>query len=226
VIIAPVRLLSGALVVMMLILLLEWAQPSGGAAAPMAALRLMHDSPKMKLAERAASRWATVILARPLFSASRRPPHVAAGARDEAAPDEARLSGILIGGFGRRAIFAPSGGGKPLVLGEGAAVNESTIRSIQPDQVVLASGIVLRPAFDKNRVPTAFTPPFQPPMPSFPNAGFGNGAGPQPNFAFPRVPQLPQLAQPEAEPAQPGAAEGQNVPAPAFRGPFIPNRRD
>jgi hypothetical protein len=57
----------------------------------------------------------------------------------------------------------------------------------------------------------------------FPDSSIGNDAGLRPNFAFPRV---PHVVQPEAEPAQPGAAEGQNVPAPAFLGRFIPNRRD
>jgi hypothetical protein len=203
--------------VLALVVLLEWTWPGGAeVAAPVAALRLAHGSPKTPLAERAANAWAATILARPLFSASRRPPHVAAGTPDEAAPDEARLAGIMISRFGRRAIFAPSGGGKPLVLGEGAEVNESTIRSIEPDQVVLASGTVLRPAFDKNRVPTAFTPPFQPPIPNMPN-------GPQPNFAFPRI---PQFQPPQADQSQPGALPGQPGAVPNFRGPMIPNRRE
>jgi len=220
VIVAPLRLLAGVMGALALVVLLEWTWPGGGEVAAPAALRLAHGSQKTTSIERQANAWADTILARPLFSAGRRPPHAAAGARDEAAPDEARLAGIMIGRFGRRAIFAPSGGGKPLVLGEGAEVNESTIRSIEPNQVVLASGAVLHPEFDKNRVPTAYAPPFQPPMP---NGTFPNAPGPQPNFAFPRI---PQFQPPQADQAQPGAPDGQPAPAPMFRGPMNPNRRE
>jgi hypothetical protein len=114
-----------------------------------------------------------------------------------------------------------------LVLDVGAAVNESTIRSIDPDRVVLSSGTVLMPAFDKNRTPTVYTPPpFQPPVPNFPNPAFVNGNIPNAGFPLPRMPQPPQVPQPqEADPGQPG--EGQPVPvAPPFRGPIIPNRRE
>ncbi len=223
-IVAPLRLLAGVMAALALVVLLEWTWPGGGeVAAPSAALRLTHGSQKTPSIERETNAWAATILARPLFSAGRRPPRVAAGSRDEAAPDEARLAGIMIGRFGRRAIFAPGGGAKPLVLGEGAEVNESTIRSIEPGQVVLASGAVLRPEFDKNRVPTAYTPPFQPPMQTMPNGAFPNGGGPQPNFAFPRI---PQFQPPQADQAQPGAPEGQPAPVPVFRGPMNPNRRE
>jgi hypothetical protein len=226
VIVVSLRLGVGVMAALGLALLLEWTLPDGGGdAAPVAALRLARGAPKTPLIERAAANWAETILARPLFSASRRPPRVAAGARDDSAPDEARLSGIMISRFGRRAIFAPAGGGKPLVLGEGAQVNQSTIRSISPDRVVLASGTVLVPAFDKNRVPTAYTPPFQPPVPNFPNAPFVNGNIPNGGFALPRMPQPPQIQPQEAQPGQPG--DGQAVPpAPPFRGPIIPNRRE
>jgi hypothetical protein len=218
----PGRLMAGGVAALALILLLEWVWPGGGnAMAPESVLRLAQGSPKAPLIERAANQWAAIVLARPLLSASRRPPRVAAGPRGDTAPDEARLAGIMIGRFGRRAIFAPAGGGKPLVLAEGEPVNDSTIRSIQPDQVVLASGTVLRPEFDKNRVATAFTPSFQTPGPNISN-GFVNGAAPQPNFAFPRMPFQP----PQPVPGQPGATYGQPATVPIFRGPMNPNRRE
>ncbi len=224
------RALLGVTVALLLALLLEWTFPSGGNdKGTVAALRLVHGSPRMPLIERSATNWADTVLARPLFSASRRPPHVAAGTLDNAAPDEARLAGIMIGRFGRRAIFAPSGGGKPLVLAEGAQVNDSTIRRIDPDRVVLSSGTVLTPAFDKNRVPTAYTPPpFPPQVPNFPNPAFINGNIPNGGFGLPRMPQAPQLPQPQdGEAAQPGTADGQPAPVvPQFRGPIIPNRRE
>jgi hypothetical protein len=230
------RLLAGAIAALTLILGVEWLAPSGGPTpTPSAALRLGRGTAKTALVARATTEWANSILARPLFSSNRKPPKLAAGAHDEAAPEDARLAGILIGRFGRRAIFAPAAGGKPLVLGENGAVNESTIKSIEPDQVVLANGTVLKPSFDKNRVATAYTPPFQPAP--FQPAPFQNqitapgtmvgGNGPQPGFPLPRFAQpVPQ------QPVQP-ATDGDNTesqPAPpqtpVFRGPMTPNRRE
>jgi hypothetical protein len=222
---APLRLTAGVLAALALCLLLEWTLPGNAdIAAPAAAPHALRASPKAPLAARQAGTWAEAVLERPLFSISRRPPKVAAGP-SEAAPDEARLSGILIGRFGKRAIFAPQGGGKPLVLAEGSQVNESSIRAIEPDRVILASGAVLKPEFDRNRVPTAFTPPFQPTVPNFPGPGFVGGNMPQPGF--PRIPQMPPQ---EGDANQPAPADGQAAqpqpPVPMFRGPNFPNRRE
>ncbi len=223
------RLLAGVIATLALSLALEWLLPSGSLPPPSASvLRLGHGNQKVPLVARETAEWTSAILARPLFSSNRRPPKLTAGSHGESAPDEARLSGILIGRFGRRAIFAPTGGGKPLVLGENGAVNDSTIRRIEPNQVVLANGTVLTPSFDKNRVPAAYTPPFAPP--SFPNQMVTPGTviggnGVQPNFPLPRFPQ-------PVQPPPPAGNDGDtpdNQPAqpqpPVFRGP-IPNRRE
>jgi len=231
VIIPPLRLMGGVLALLALLLLLEWTIPgTADSAAPATALHMLRGSPKTPLVTRATGNWAIAVLDRPLFSISRRPPKAAAGP-SEAAPDEARLSGILIGQFGKRAIFAPQGGGKPLVLAEGAQVNESTIRAIQADRVILASGAVLQPAFDHNRVPTTYTPPFQPGVPNFPNPGFGGGVIAQPGF--PRIPQIAPVPQPEGDASQPTMADGQAPapvqpmpPMPMFRAQNFPNRRE
>jgi hypothetical protein len=232
------RLLWIALGALTLVLMLEWVWPSGlGQAGPSGGLHLPHGAAKASVQARAVSDWAESVLARPLFSISRRPPRVEASAGGTAAPDQARLSGILIGRFGKRAIFAPEGGGKALVLGEGALVNQSTIRSIQPNQVILASGIVLTPSFDKNRVPSApYTPPFQPAMQGFPQPPFPNGQLPG---AFPvqhSVMPQPQPQQdgdsgdqPDGAPPPPPVAvpvPGVPQPVPVFRGPMIPQRRE
>jgi hypothetical protein len=119
---------------------------------------------------------------------------------------------------GRRAIFAPEGGGKQLVLAEGASVNQTTISSIQPDRVVLAGGAVLRPTYDRNRPQTV--PLFQPITPNF-QPGFPQPGFPQPGFAQPGF-------QPAAPMASAGAEDGVQPPPPPqpFRGPMIPQRRE
>jgi hypothetical protein len=94
--------------------------------------------------------WVGPILARPLFSPDRRP---AAGMDDAAAagvPGLPRLTGILVGPFGRSAIFA-SNASKPIVLGEGGRIDAYTVQSIDAAEVQLdgPSGVQrLQPAFD------------------------------------------------------------------------------
>jgi hypothetical protein len=97
--------------------------------------------------------WMAAALARPLFSPSRRPSSQAVTAA-AAAPfaDLPRLSGILVTPTGRSAIFAPSGGGKPVVATEGSTLGTYVVRSIEPEQVTLAGPKgtrVLHPAFDR-----------------------------------------------------------------------------
>jgi hypothetical protein len=212
-----------------LVLLLEWVWPEGAVEGPgrLGGWHPGQSAPKAGLQPRAVADWATSVLARPLFSVSRRPPHVEASAGPSAAPDQARLAGILIGRFGKQAIFAPEGGGKPLVLGEGAPINESVIRSIEPSQVVLASGAVLTPSFDKNRTPSApFIPGFQPAPPGF-QPNFPNGMMPQPGFPM----QRSVMPQPQADGGDGTTPPGLPVPGiaqpvPVFRGPMTPQRRE
>ncbi len=219
------RVLAVALGAVVLVLLLEWVWPEGSPAGPgRTGWHPVPQAAKPGLQARAADEWATSVLARPLFSISRRPPRVEASAGTAAAPDQARLAGILIGRFGKHAIFAPMGGGKPLVLGEGASINESVIRSIEPSEVVLASGAVLTPSFDKNRAPsTPFIPGFQPPAPGF-QPGFANGMMPQPGFPLQR-PVMPQPPSDGGDGPPPGVP-GFTQPVPVFRGPMIPQRRE
>jgi len=221
-IIPQLRVFTWVIAVLSVVLILEWVVPGGGGpAAPANGPLLPATGSKVAPPARDASGWARSILARPLFSISRRPPKLAAGHHDEAGPSEARLSGIMIGRFGRRAIFAPDGPGKPMVLAEGASVNDSTIQKILPDQVILASGTVLRPAFDHNKV-APYTPPssFVPIAPNFQNPGFPNGGFTPPGFSPPGMPPAPPA---DAE----GAAPSPMPPAPPmFRGPLIPQRRE
>jgi len=97
--------------------------------------------------------WVATALSRPLFSPDRRPSRQAVAA--VAAPvfaDLPRLSGILITPSGRSAIFAPAGGGKPVVATEGTTLGPYVVRAIEPDQVTLVGpkGIrVVHPTFNR-----------------------------------------------------------------------------
>ncbi len=225
----------------------EWLWPDGGAAPPAAPLRIGgRHAPAQTVPERDTAGWGDTVLARPLFSTSRRPPRVVASTRSDAAPSQARLAGIMITRYGKRAIFAPDGGGKQLILPEGAAINDSTISRIQPDRVTLASGTVLLPSFDKNRVgPIPTTPPFQPavagavggvfPPPGLPNPGIPNPALLNPNFGNPNFPGMPGGLPPQAQNPAAAAGDDANPQAPAqpapvlpqmMRGTMIPPRRE
>jgi hypothetical protein len=107
------------------------------------------------------ARWATTVLARPLFSPGRRPPTAAAAAAAPgvAAPGLPRVAGVVVTPAGRRAIFAVKGA-KPLVLGEGGQVAGFTVQSIQAGQVTVRGpeGVrVLSPTFDPD-APAPATP--------------------------------------------------------------------
>ena len=234
-IVPAARLLVGLAATLAVLLALEWALP--GRAAPEGVVPLARLRPAAQAAAlpaRQAVVWAGAVLARPVFSISRRPPRVTVKGPAEVAAGQARLSGIMITRSGRRAIFAPEGGGHALVLPEGASVNQSTIRSILPDRVVLAGGAVLRPSYDRNR-PTATTPSsFQPVVPAFnpvfPNTNFpGTGGvfGNNPNFGAPGFvqPQVqPRVIQPE--PGDNDDVVQRPVVPPIFRGTTIPPRRE
>jgi hypothetical protein len=105
--------------------------------------------------------WANTILARPLFSPDRRPASVAASVAN--IPGLPRLTGIMVGPFGRSAIFAADGP-KPLVVQEGARVAGYTIMVIEAAQVRLSGpngNVVLYPSFaaaSANRVTKAPIP--------------------------------------------------------------------
>ena len=69
--------------------------------------------------------WVGAILARPLFSVSRKPdggPATAAAAASDDATDLPRLTGVLMYGTTRHALFQPVGDVPPLVVGEGELV--------------------------------------------------------------------------------------------------------
>jgi hypothetical protein len=140
------------------------------------------------------------ILARPLFSSTRRPPEVAPAAAAGSDLADARLTGIVTEPGHRIAIFAVNGA-KPLKLAVGEAVSGWRIESILPGEVSLSgpagTKTTLQPKFDPSLVP----PPRQPPpgntggrfpIPAAPTAGTrsaallpGTAALGQPNPAVP-----------------------------------------
>ncbi len=116
------------------------------------------------------------ILARPLFSSTRRPPQDAPSGAAADDLTDARLTGIVTTPRHRIAIFAVSGD-KPLKVAEGDAVSGWRIESITPREVSLSgpSGTkTLQPKLDPNLAPPAGQPAVGQPggrMPTTPSAG-------------------------------------------------------
>jgi general secretion pathway protein N len=130
------------------------------------------------------------MLARPLFSSTRRPPQDAPSGAADSDLTDARLTGIVTTPRHRMAIFALTGD-KPLRVAEGDAVSGWRIESITPREVSLSgpSGTkTLQPKIDPNIAP--------PPGP----IGQAGGRVPAPPAAGrPRVPvpgAAPAVAQP------------------------------
>lgn len=195
--------------------------------------------PKPKLLVNAAPRtneWASITLARPLFSVNRQPDSAgpkAAVSADRQSVDLPRLSGIQVVGDLRQAIFQPLGDTPPLVLIEGQALGRDgdaladwRVEKISLTEVTLLSPMgetVLEPKFDEN------APPPPPPQPVLqrvppPNAAQLRGGPPigqvnqvnQPN-QFNQPPQRANPAQNQGQFQRPGAGPpGQ----PGVRPPF------
>jgi hypothetical protein len=223
----------GAFGVLALLLVIEWLPAGEPAVRPPPVSHTQHSATaEADNTARDTTAWAAAILRRPLFTQGRKPYKTAGHLSQSTATGLPRLAGIMITGFGKRAIFMPEGG-KPLTLGEGAAVDDYTIRRIAPDFVVL-SGVkgemTLHPAYDGSRV-GQITP--NPPMfgqPGFQQPGFN------PGFTPPQIPPLNfQPPQPAANQANDDDNDGQPAaPAiqpgmpqfPGIRGPFIPRGRN
>lgn len=99
--------------------------------------------------------WVGATLERPLFRADRRPPKAPADPVAEA-DEPIRLTGLITGPFGNRAIFVSGQDPKPHVAVEGARVGSFLVLSIGPDRAVVESGgnvRTLRPAFVETKSP-------------------------------------------------------------------------
>ena len=100
--------------------------------------------------------WFREILARPLFSPDRKPPasvaHSVAGLP--------RLTGIVVSGSRRIAIFASNAGGRPVVVEAGSRIGAYDVRDIADGGVTVVGPegtTVVRPIFDPS-APVAAKP--------------------------------------------------------------------
>lgn len=175
-------------------------EPSIAEAAPRReAAPAMHRQSNPKLDD-----LVVTILARPLFSSTRRPPQNApAGASADSDLADTRLTGIVTEPGRRLAIFAVNGE-KPLKVAEGDAVSGWRVESITAREVSLSgpSGSkTLQPKMDPNLAPPAGPPPTVPgpagarlPIAQGPAAGRvpvppGTVVPGQPNLNTPGVPR-------------------------------------
>jgi Type II secretion system protein C len=116
-------------------------EPDAGAAPgrPPASAAVASPAPGR---EEAAQDWGATALGRPLFSTDRRPAHAAEVTAAKAAQDM-RLTGVIAGPFGRRAILVVAGNAKPVVVEAGDRVGGAVVREIGKGQVVVeADGAV------------------------------------------------------------------------------------
>jgi hypothetical protein len=97
-----------------------------------------------------AQEWVATALERPLFREDRRPPK-GADAVVARGNEPLRLTGIITGPFGKRAIFLSSDSPKPIIVQENAEVSGFIVRTIEPGKAVVVEpdGTVrtMRPAF-------------------------------------------------------------------------------
>lgn len=139
------------------------------------------------------------ILARPLFSSTRRPPASGGAAPTDTGLSDMRLTGIVTSPGRRIAIFAPAGA-KLLTVSEGDNLSGWRVESITADEVSLSGPEgtkTLQPKFDPNLVP--------PPPPPTP----GNSR-PGPSAV---------VAPPPLRPGFPPGFVGRAPPRPGQRGP-------
>jgi hypothetical protein len=181
---STVRLLTLIAIALAGLIVIELTLSSGGepetTAAPDAAAP---DSSAAQQGGESPSDFATAILARPLFRPDRHPfPTNDQDALAAAPLDLPRLTGILLSSDIKRAIFAPEGSDRPIVVAEGESVGDWRVQEIAADSVTMTGPDGtrrLRPKFAANQA-TA-TP-----------GGADAAAAPEPAPPAPASP-LPQL---------------------------------
>jgi hypothetical protein len=111
---------------------------------------LVRDAPEID-ANEVAQGWVATAVERPLFREDRRPLKAASDVVLEA-DEPLRLTGVIIGPFGKRAIFMSEKNAKPIVMVEGARVGNLMVRLIEPGRAVVELGgdvRTLKPTFAK-----------------------------------------------------------------------------
>jgi hypothetical protein len=128
--------------------------------------------------------WIAAFLARPVFSPDRRPAATIASTPGVRLPEGLpRLSGVLVGPFGRSAIFAADGR-KPLVVDVGGHIDAWTVRVIDADAVEVSGpggARTLHPSFaspSDTSLPGTSLPGMSPPGVSPPGAPPGGVSPP------------------------------------------------
>jgi general secretion pathway protein N len=203
-------LLVGGCLLFGVILIIELAP--AGAQDPVVAPTAQSDAPNPTTRPQnpRPEELVATVLARPLFSSTRRPPQDApSGAAADSDLNDARLTGIVTTPRHRLAIFAVTGD-KPLRVAEGDAVSGWRIESITPREVSLSgpSGTkTLQPKLDTNLAP----PPGQPPV------GQPGGRVPTPPTAGRPRPPMPGAAPAVAQPPPGGPVAPPGAPPPAAR---------
>jgi hypothetical protein len=134
----------------------------GGETFPAAAARAADRMPPVRATAADASNqrdtWLNEILARPLFSPERRPVEV--GVRGLP-----RLTGIIVSGAQKLAIFAGPANGQSVIAQAGGRIGAYEVRSVA-DQGVTLTGptgtTTIRPTFDRSRPATPEPRPVTP----------------------------------------------------------------
>ena len=138
-----------------------------------------------------------MVLSRPLFSSTRRPPQSANDGPSSADLGDTRLTGIVTEPGRHLAIFAVNGA-KPLRLSEGEAVSGWRIESITPREVSLSGPggtKTLEPKVDPSLsqgpapAPTPINPAARPPVPFPAGAAATPRPGVPPTLPSPPVPR-------------------------------------
>jgi general secretion pathway protein N len=184
-------LLVAACVLLALVVVTE-IKPAAGPEVATTAVSVPADIPVSPERQQTSGRYDQLVattLARPLFSATRRPPPRGDNPAADTGLDDARLTGIVTEPGHRFAIFAPAGA-RVLTVTEGETVSGWRIESITPRDVSLTGPggtKTLQPKIDPNLVPP-------PPPPSPANAGAGSVNRPAaavPTFPSPPRPGMP-----------------------------------
>ena len=106
---------------------------ASGVASPVMVSSAWHSPAGL---DRHSAEWAAVALARPLFRQDRRPPSPALPSA-ATPPSLPRLTGTLIGPFGKRAFLVDGGSDKPRALIESDRMGRWTVESISDGAVTL-----------------------------------------------------------------------------------------